>query len=266
MYINNRMKYIKILNKYIFPIIIILLLISFIIYASVEKKEGFQSSSPTSCPNGATVVDGGCVYCQSNFTFDIDLYACKPNTNYNNDRSKLRAPFFCKSEFTDSSCPKHNDDGLEYNSFPDPDDINGCIAYVWKCPTGYKIYTRTDLTNGVCRRSRNSEDIVRLNIEEPNHINQIKLPSRCRSGWRKDISTGYCFKNNCPSVQNPMPIRLREDCGNDRIYKCPGNSFAYLNKCWQRCPTGWRNSTDTCKNNKGGEWERKQPNVNIMCL
>ena len=265
------MKYMKILNKYVFPIIIILLLISFIIYASVEKKEGFQSSSPSSCPNGFTVVDGGCVYCPSNFTFDMDLYACKPNTNYNNDVRKLRAPHFCESEFIDSTCPKHTEDGLTYDSFPDPDNINGCIAGLWKCPPNYKIYNNNDLANGVCRRSRNSDDIVILDGENPEHIIQRKLTSTCRSGWRKDTSTGYCFKNKCPASRSTLlPITLTKDCGNDRIYKCPGNSYKYDNKCYKRCHPAFRNSGIACKeilnNPSAPDNTYKADIVNIMCL
>jgi hypothetical protein len=70
----------KILNKYIFPIIIILLLISFIIYASVVQKEGFCL-----CPSGSVLRNGGCYTCEAGFNLNSDYY----NPYCKND-SKIR--------------------------------------------------------------------------------------------------------------------------------------------------------------------------------
>jgi hypothetical protein len=70
----------KILNKYVFPIIIILLLISFIIYASVVKKEGFCL-----CPSGSVLRNGGCYSCEAGFNLNSDYY----NPYCKND-SKIR--------------------------------------------------------------------------------------------------------------------------------------------------------------------------------
>lgn len=63
------MKYMKILNKYVFPIIIILLLIAFIIYASLVKKEGFCL-----CPSGSVLRNGGCYSCEAGFNLNPDYY------------------------------------------------------------------------------------------------------------------------------------------------------------------------------------------------
>jgi hypothetical protein len=63
------MKYIKLINKYIFPIIIILLLIAFIIYASLVKEEGFCM-----CPSGTALRNGGCYSCEAGFTLNSDYY------------------------------------------------------------------------------------------------------------------------------------------------------------------------------------------------
>jgi len=70
----------KILNKYVFPIITILLLISFIIYASVVKKEGFCL-----CPSGSVLRNGGCYSCEAGFNLNSDYY----NPYCKND-SKIR--------------------------------------------------------------------------------------------------------------------------------------------------------------------------------
>ena len=62
------MKYMKVVNKYVFPIIIILLAIGFIIYASV-KKEGFCV-----CPSGSVLRNGGCYSCEAGFKLNNDYY------------------------------------------------------------------------------------------------------------------------------------------------------------------------------------------------
>lgn len=61
----------KIINHYIFPIIVVLLLLSFIIYASV-KPEGFTNGC--ACPSGTQLRNGGCLYCPDNYTLNNDYY------------------------------------------------------------------------------------------------------------------------------------------------------------------------------------------------
>jgi len=59
----------KIINKYVFPILIIILLIAFIIYASVKQKEGFCV-----CPSGSVLRNGGCYSCEAGFKLNNDYY------------------------------------------------------------------------------------------------------------------------------------------------------------------------------------------------
>jgi hypothetical protein len=62
------MNYIKIVNKYVFPILIVLLAIAFIIYASVTK-EGFCN-----CASGSVLRNGGCYSCEAGFRLNNDYY------------------------------------------------------------------------------------------------------------------------------------------------------------------------------------------------
>ena len=273
------MKYMKIINKYVFPILIILLTVSFIIYASV-KKEGFQpatSSVGSYCPVGTTeVAQGvGCVFCPPNFTFDANLYACKPR-NYNGITSQLKAPYFCKNDITDPICPRtHVVNGVSYPVQPpiqtsDTTLSNNCIATVWKCPAGYNVYpnNRSDVDNGICRKSVGSRDKVQLDGDNPNHTTNINVSSTCPAGYRKNTSTGYCFKSSCPTNITPttiMPMVIGETCGDAKRYICPSNTRVSNNKCYPRCPAGTRASLDACKpdNNIGNPVKQQQ--LNILC-
>jgi hypothetical protein len=273
------MKLKKLINKYVFPILIIILAISFIIYASV-KKEGFQVSTPTSasyCPSGSTEVDQGlgCVFCPPRYTFDTSLYYCKP-ANYNGDTTKLKAPYFCKNDLAEPICPRtyvHN--GLTY-PVQAPIQINDlrlsnkCVATVWKCPANYTIYpnNRSDLTNGVCRKSVGSRDIVQLDIENPNHTSKIEISSTCPATYTKNTSTGYCVKSTCPAnitSTTTTPMVIGESCGNTKRYTCPPNTRNANNKCYPRCPAGTYGASDTCKANNNIAKPVKQGEVNMKC-
>lgn len=58
----------KIVNVYIFPVLIILLAIGFIIFASV-KKEGFCA-----CASGSVLRNGGCYSCEAGYSITGDYY------------------------------------------------------------------------------------------------------------------------------------------------------------------------------------------------
>ena len=64
------MNLLKLINKYLFPIIIIILLIAFIIWAST-MKEGFKDCV---CPSGSSLRNGGCYMCESGYTLNNDYY------------------------------------------------------------------------------------------------------------------------------------------------------------------------------------------------
>ena len=56
--------------KYVFPIIIIVLLIAFIIYASTV--ENFRNHCV--CPDGSELKNGGCYSCEKGYTLSKDYY------------------------------------------------------------------------------------------------------------------------------------------------------------------------------------------------
>ena len=64
------MNFMKVLNKYAMPAIIIILLLSFIIYAST--KEGFSNNC--TCPGGSELRNGGCYSCETGYTLSTDYY------------------------------------------------------------------------------------------------------------------------------------------------------------------------------------------------
>ena len=55
--------------KYIGPTIIVLLLLGFIIYASVTEK-----FSDCKCPKGSQLRNGGCLTCDSGYRLSTDYY------------------------------------------------------------------------------------------------------------------------------------------------------------------------------------------------
>lgn len=59
----------KAINKYVGPIIILLLLISFLMYMSF--KEGFTDCA---CPSGSELKNGGCYSCPSGYKLSTDYY------------------------------------------------------------------------------------------------------------------------------------------------------------------------------------------------
>ena len=81
------MNYMKIINHYVFPIIIILLLLGFIIYASV-KKEGFNNFC--ACPSGTQLRNGGCLYCPEGYRLSTDYYNAHCVSENPNDYSSKR--------------------------------------------------------------------------------------------------------------------------------------------------------------------------------
>ena len=274
------MKFKKNINKYVFPILIIIVAIAFIIYMSV-KKEGFQTATPSAgsyCPVGTTEVGqgSGCVFCPPNFTFDIDLYACKPR-NYNDDTTKLKAPYFCKNDLVNPICPAtYSNNRVSYPVQPpiqtsDTTLSNNCIATVWKCPVGYNIYPdkRTDdVANGVCRRgafSSPSYSDTRANLG----TTDINISSTCPAGYTKNINTGYCFKSSCPTNITPTtttPMVIGETCGDAKRYSCPANTRIANNKCYPRCPAGTYGASDTCKANNNIAKLIKQQQLNTLCV
>ena len=58
-------------TKYILPTIIIVLLIAFIIYASITT-EGFANNCY--CPSGSQLKNGGCYSCESGYKLSTDYY------------------------------------------------------------------------------------------------------------------------------------------------------------------------------------------------
>jgi hypothetical protein len=61
----------KYVNEYILPIIVIVLLIAFLIYASVTS-EGFSNNCK--CPAGSQLKNGGCYTCESGYKLSTDYY------------------------------------------------------------------------------------------------------------------------------------------------------------------------------------------------
>jgi hypothetical protein len=61
----------KSITKYILPIIIVILLIAFIIYASTTS-EGFLNNCK--CPDGSELKNGGCYTCESGYKLSTDYY------------------------------------------------------------------------------------------------------------------------------------------------------------------------------------------------
>ena len=81
------MNFNKITNRYIFPILIILLLIGFIIYASV-KREGYADFC--ACPKGTQLRNGGCLYCPEGYRLSTDYYNAHCVSENPNDYSSKR--------------------------------------------------------------------------------------------------------------------------------------------------------------------------------
>jgi len=63
------MKITKAISKYIGPVIILLLLAGFLIYASIE--EGFTDCN---CPSGSELRNGGCYSCEEGYKLSTDYY------------------------------------------------------------------------------------------------------------------------------------------------------------------------------------------------
>ena len=83
------MNYMKIINKYIFPISIIILLVAFLIWASTTK-EGF--SGGCYCPPGSTLKNGGCYSCEAGYLLSDDYY----NTRCIKNDQPSKPPIFNK--------------------------------------------------------------------------------------------------------------------------------------------------------------------------
>ena len=66
------MNWLKITNKYIFPVIIFILLLSFFIWAVTLKKEGFANNCE--CANGSVLRNGGCYKCDDGYKLSDDYY------------------------------------------------------------------------------------------------------------------------------------------------------------------------------------------------
>jgi hypothetical protein len=63
------MKIGKAISKYIGPVIILLLLVSLLIYASIQ--EGFTDCA---CPAGSELRNGGCYSCEKTYKLSTDYY------------------------------------------------------------------------------------------------------------------------------------------------------------------------------------------------
>lgn len=59
----------KVATKYVGPIVILILLFSFIIYAAV--KENFADCK---CPEGSMLKNGGCYTCEKGYRLSTDYY------------------------------------------------------------------------------------------------------------------------------------------------------------------------------------------------
>ena len=66
------MNLLKVVNKYLIPIVIFILLLSFFIWAVVLQKEGFKNNCE--CANGSSLRNGGCYKCDDGYKLSDDYY------------------------------------------------------------------------------------------------------------------------------------------------------------------------------------------------
>ena len=67
----NRNNILKIINKYVFPILIFSSILGLLIYAFTYKKEGFEDCS---CPDNTILKNGGCYSCDNEYKLNDDYY------------------------------------------------------------------------------------------------------------------------------------------------------------------------------------------------
>jgi hypothetical protein len=79
------MKLMKIINKYLFPIIIFILLLAFFIWAVTSEKEGFKNGCK--CDDGSELKNGGCYSCEPGYKLSTDYYNVKCISENPNDHN-----------------------------------------------------------------------------------------------------------------------------------------------------------------------------------
>lgn len=62
----------KLVNKYILPVIIFILLLAFFIWAVTTSIEGFKNSCD--CPSNSELRNGGCYSCDEGYKLSKDYY------------------------------------------------------------------------------------------------------------------------------------------------------------------------------------------------
>ena len=87
------MNLLKIINKYIFPVIIFILLLAFFIWAvTLNNKEGFSNNCE--CPTGSVLRNGGCYTCDNGYKLSDNYYNTYCISENPND---LHTPRYIKS-------------------------------------------------------------------------------------------------------------------------------------------------------------------------
>lgn len=66
------MNWIKMLNKYVIPTVIFILLLAFFIWAVTLNKEGFKNNCE--CPSGSNLRNGGCYSCENGYKLSDNYY------------------------------------------------------------------------------------------------------------------------------------------------------------------------------------------------
>lgn len=81
----------KTVSKYVGPIIIIILIVSFLIYMSVN--EGFTDCA---CPSGSELRSGGCYSCPSGYKLSTDYYNSHCISVSSNSEGSIRPAIYKK--------------------------------------------------------------------------------------------------------------------------------------------------------------------------